>query len=117
MSVVHINGVEDFKTKLLPFQGISVVDFWAERCGPCKMLWPIMEDLWTMYSDNLSVQVVKINVDENQELAGAFQVQSIPTIYIMRNGEVVERMVGVQQLAVFQSKVDALLATDTQQTV
>ena len=107
---IHINGVEDFKTKLLPFEGISVVDFWAERCGPCRMLGPIMEDLSTMYADNPAVQVVKINVDENQELAGAFQVQSIPTIYIMRKGEVVDRMVGVQPLSAFQSKIDSLLA-------
>jgi thioredoxin 1 len=106
---IHINGVEEFKSKLLPFQGISVVDFWADRCGPCKMLAPIMDDLATLYSDNPAVQVVKINVDDNQELAGAFQVQSIPTIYIMRNGEVVDKMVGAQQLSVYQSKIDNLL--------
>jgi len=72
MSLIHITSSEQFKTDVVEFDGLSVVDFWAEWCGPCRMLWPIMEELSTD-NEGKPVQVVKVNVDENPELSGAFE--------------------------------------------
>ena len=83
MPVIHIENPEQFKKEVLSFDGISVVDFRAERCGPCRMLGPIMEEL---AEDNKGkkVQIVKVNVDENQQLATTFQVSSIPAVFLMK---------------------------------
>ena len=71
-----------------------VIDFWAEWCGPCRMLGPVMEELAT---DNAGkkVQIVKVNVDEQPELAGAFRIQSIPAVFFVQNGQMVHQVIGV----------------------
>lgn len=74
--------------------GVVLVDFWAPWCGPCKMIAPVLEDLDADMGDK--VKIVKVDVDENQETAGKFGVMSIPTLLVLKNGEVVDKAVGYQ---------------------
>jgi len=84
-----------------------MVDFWAEWCGPCRMIGPIVEELAQEYGDQ--VVVGKVNVDENDELASEFGIRSIPTILFFKNGEVVEKHVGAASKPVIESKLKSLL--------
>ena len=76
-------------------EGVTLVDFWAEWCGPCQMMLPILEDFSSEMEGKMKVG--KVNVDENPEIAGQFRVMSIPTLIVFKDGEAVETMVGVQQ--------------------
>ena len=69
-----------------------LVDFWAEWCGPCRMIAPVLDDL--AESMDGKVQIAKLNVDENQEVAFKYQVSSIPTLILFKNGEVADRVMG-----------------------
>jgi thioredoxin 1 len=74
--------------------GLTLVDFWAPWCGPCKMLGPVLEDLEKDFVGK--VKIAKVNVDENKLTAGQFGVQSIPTMILFNNGQPVEKIVGFQ---------------------
>ncbi|OZM57914.1 thioredoxin [Lottiidibacillus patelloidae] len=75
-------------------EGLVLVDFWAPWCGPCKMIAPVLEELDQELAG--SAKVVKVDVDDNQETAGKYGVMSIPTLFVMKNGEVVDQVVGFQ---------------------
>jgi len=87
-----------------------VVDFWAEWCGPCKVLEPLLEQITR--EANGSFDLVKIDVDSNQELAEKFDVQSIPTVIAFRDGVVAERFTGVYPEAALRTWIDSFLPTD-----
>lgn len=72
-------------------EGYTLVDFFADWCGPCKMLGPVLEELSSQYDD---IEFVKVNVDDNMDLAQRFQIMSIPTVYIFKDGAVVNKMNG-----------------------
>lgn len=74
--------------------GVVLVDFWAPWCGPCKMIAPVLEELDSEIGDK--VKIVKLDVDENQETAGKYGVMSIPTLLVLKDGEVVDKVVGFQ---------------------
>ncbi|KMK74601.1 thioredoxin [Alkalihalobacillus pseudalcaliphilus] len=74
--------------------GVVLVDFWAPWCGPCKMIAPVLEELDADMGDK--AKIVKVNVDENQGTAGKFSVMSIPTLLVLKDGEVVDQTVGFQ---------------------
>ena len=88
--------------------GLVLVDFWAVWCGPCQMVAPIIDELAAEY--NGKVKVMKLNTDENPEIAGQYQVMSIPTILIFKNGQPVERLVGAMPKRRFKEVLDSLLA-------
>lgn len=85
-----------------------VVDFWAEWCGPCRMLGPTIEQLSEEFADK--AEVGKLNVDENQESAAKYGVRSIPTVLFFKGGELVEKFTGVAEKKVYEEKINALLA-------
>ena len=84
-----------------------VVDFWAEWCGPCRMVGPIVEELATDYQDKAVVG--KVNVDNNSEISMKYGIRNIPTLLIFKNGEVVDKQVGVVPKEVLAGKLDAQL--------
>jgi putative thioredoxin len=92
-----------------------VVDLWAEWCGPCKTLGPILEKV--IGETNGKVALTKVDVDSNPQISGAFQVQSIPAVYALKDGKVVTGFVGAQPEAQVREFVDALLPTEEEDTV
>ena len=87
--------------------GVFVVDFWAEWCGPCRLIGPIIEDLATEYEGKATIG--KVNVDDNPEVSLKYGVRSIPTILIIKDGEVVDKQVGVTTKATLAAKIAAHL--------
>ncbi len=83
---------DNFLEEVLNYKGIVLVDFWAEWCGPCKMIAPIVHNIADKYSK--TIKVGKVNVDEQQELAGNYQITSIPTLIVFKNGKPVNQVVG-----------------------
>ena len=91
MAIIHANETS-FKEHVLDAKGTVLVDFWASWCGPCRMLAPVLEEVAAARPD---VPVVKVDVDENPQLAMAFQVSSIPTVISFRDGKGLKKSVGV----------------------
>ena len=94
MGTLNEVSEKDFETEVLQSAQPVLIDFWAPWCGPCRMITPIVEQL---AGENAgSIKVAKINVDDSPNIAASYGVHSIPTIMIFKNGEVVDRFVGVQ---------------------
>jgi thioredoxin 1 len=87
---------------------LVMVDFWAVWCGPCQMVAPIVEELAADYAGK--VRVLKLNTDENPEIAGRYQVMSIPTIIFFKGGQPVEKLIGARPKRQFKEVIDSLLA-------
>ncbi len=98
----------NFKESALDIDGVAVVDFWAEWCGPCKMIGPVIDEL----STELDGQAVvgKVNVDEQAEVSTRYGIRSIPTILILKNGEVVDKHVGMATKQALLEKINAHLS-------
>lgn len=97
---------QNFDQEVKEFKGLVLVDFWAPWCTPCKMQGPIIEKLAEDLKDKSNVKITKFNVDENQAKAQEYDIMSIPTLKIFKNGQVVETMVGVQGREVLLSVID-----------
>ena len=92
MSVVTITK-ENFQKEVVESEKRVLLDFWASWCGPCRMLSPVVDEIAEERAD---IKVGKVNVDEQQELAAAFNVMSIPTLIVLDKGQVVNQSVGVR---------------------
>ena len=93
MSVIHVDKY-NFQNEVMESDKPVLLDFWAPWCMPCRMVGPILEEIAAERSD---IKVGKINVDEQPELAGQFQVMSIPTLLVIKNGKIVNQSVGAMQ--------------------
>jgi thioredoxin 1 len=88
-------------------EGVCMVDFWAPWCGPCRMIAPVIEELSGDFEGK--AKICKVNTDEEQDLAVKYGIRSIPTILFMKNGEVVDQMVGASSKQAFADKINSLL--------
>ncbi|MDA3030912.1 MAG: thioredoxin [Actinomycetota bacterium] len=84
-----------------------VVDFWAEWCGPCKQIAPILEEISAEHGDNITI--TKLNVDDNPDLAMKYNVMSIPTLLVFKNGEVEKRLVGAKSKGALLQELEEFL--------
>lgn len=90
MSIIKLTK-DSYHNEVMETEKVVVIDFWATWCGPCKMMAPVVEEVAKDYPD---VKVCKINVDEEPELSNAFKIVSIPTIVVIKNGEIIDSVVG-----------------------
>lgn len=89
-------------------KGLVLIDFWATWCGPCRMQAPILEQLTEEY-DESELKIVKMDVDENPETPASFGIMSIPTLILKKDGEIVEKAVGVQSKEQLRTMIDKYL--------
>ena len=106
MSEIILNE-SNFEQEVLNSELPVMVDFWAVWCGPCKVLGPIVEELSNDYSAKL--KVVKINVDENNSLAGRFGIMSIPTLKFFKGGKIVGELIGAAPKPMIESEIKKYL--------
>jgi len=99
---------QEFQEKVLNSNMLTVTDFWAEWCGPCKMIAPLLEDIAKEYDGQL--QVAKLDVDHNQQTAMAYGVMSIPTLILFKDGQAVERIVGYMPKDRLMNKIAPYMA-------
>ena len=92
----------DFESEIEKHQGLAVVDFWAEWCGPCRLIAPIVDQLAAEYQGK--AKVAKLDVDTNQRTAMKYNVRSIPTVLFFKNGKLVDQVVGAVPRAHLESK-------------
>ncbi len=88
-------------------EGVSLVDFWAPWCGPCRMIAPVIEELAEAFDGKANI--CKVNTDEEQEIATQYGIRSIPTIMFFKDGELVDQMVGAASKQAFEDKINSLL--------
>ena len=107
MSEVRVITDDNFAEEVLDSDQPVLVDFWAEWCGPCKMLAPVVDELANEYDGR--VVFAKLDIDANQEMTSRYSIRSIPALLLFNDGNVVENMVGVQPKAVLRKKIAKVL--------
>jgi len=102
---IKVTGA-DWEKEVLQAQGLVLVDFWAVWCGPCQMVAPVVEEIAGEYEGKL--KVVKLNTDENPDVASKYRIMGIPTLMFFKNGAAVDQVVGAVPKAQLKAKIDAL---------
>jgi len=103
MSTIQISD-DTFEEDVIKKGQPILVDFWAEWCGPCKQIGPILEEISNEYSDKITIG--KLDVDENPETPGKFQIRGIPTMLLFNNGELIDTKVGMSSKADLTAWID-----------
>ena len=98
----------NFESEVVKSNVPALVDFWAEWCGPCRLMGPILDEMAPLYAGKLKIG--KMNVDENQETPSQFGVMNIPTMIVFKNGKEADRIVGAMSKSDLQKKIDRALA-------
>ncbi|MGO3885521.1 MAG: thioredoxin [Mycetocola sp.] len=98
---------QNFQSEVIEASKPIVVDFWAEWCGPCRMVSPILDQIADEHSDK--IEVVKVNVDENPQLAAQYQITSIPALKVFKSGEVVQSIIGAKPKAALEADLAAYI--------
>jgi len=104
MKIVTLTS-QNFDTEVIKSEQPILVDFWAEWCGPCKMLGPVLDELATEFDGR--ARIGKVNIDDHQDLAVQFGIQSIPTLLVFKGGQVVGQSVGAKPKAALRQVLDA----------
>jgi thioredoxin 1 len=99
----------NWESEVLGEQGLVMIDFWAAWCGPCRMISPTVEELAKEYSGR--VKVMKLNTDENSEIASRYKIMGIPTIMFFKNGDKLDQIVGVVPKQQLKAKLDSFLTS------
>ena len=97
----------NFKDKVLENNKLVLVDFWAEWCGPCKTLSPIIDEVAEEFGEK--VDVAKVDIDQNQEYAAKYGIRNIPTVLLFKNGEIVDKQVGVAPKKKYVESIESFL--------
>lgn len=105
-TIVHLTEADFDGNTLKAHAEAVIVDFWAEWCGPCKAIAPVLEELAREYAGR--VTVAKVNVDEHPALAAQFQVRSIPTLLVFKGGQVVDQVIGAVPKTQIKKRLDAV---------
>ena len=95
----------NFQTEVLNSDKLTVIDFWAEWCGPCRAIGPVIDELSKEYAGK--VNVGKVNVDENPQTSARFGIQSIPTLLIFKNGQLVDQLQGALPRPIIEARLSA----------
>ena len=109
MTITKVSDTKTWETDVMSSSIPVFVDFWAEWCGPCRMVGPVVEELSGDFDGK--VKFVKVNVDEANELASKYNVFSIPTLMIFNNGEVVAQQVGAGSKDMYKNMIDKVLGS------
>jgi thioredoxin 1 len=105
-TLLHLSET-DFERVVLRSELVTVVDFYADWCGPCRLVGPVIEGLSSSYEGK--VRFAKVDVDSNQQLAARYGIQGIPTVVIFRDGKVADRIVGAAPAQVYRQRIDRIL--------
>jgi thioredoxin 1 len=99
---------QNFPSEVLSSTQPVLVDFWAEWCGPCKMIAPVLDELATEYAGK--ARIAKVNIDDHQDLAAQFGIRAIPTLLMFKGGQVIEQVVGMKSKRDLKTSLDRAIA-------
>lgn len=106
---IMVATTANWESEVLNAQGLVMIDFWAPWCGPCRMISPTVEELSKEYSGR--IKVMKLNTDENSEIATKYKIMGIPTIMFFKNGTKLDQIVGVVPKQQLKAKIESFLSS------
>jgi len=105
--MIEVNK-ENYDREIVQSRIPVIIDFWAEWCGPCRMMGPVFEELGSEYEGRL--KFVKINTEESPEIAGRFEIHGIPCLVLVKNGKEIDRIVGFAPASIMRDKIENILS-------